>query len=154
VVTTLFFDTSALLKRYVDEPGSSWLRSLMENERDLLITSVVTRVEVACALARRQREGHLSPALRHELWRAFQFDLTYRLQTLKVGLDVLNVAEAFAFQHPLRAYDAMQLASAHVANRRLLRGNRPALTFLSADIRLLDVAHQIGFAVDNPQAHL
>lgn len=152
-MTTLYFDTSALLKRYVDEPGSAWLRSLMQSENDIPLTSVVTRVEVACALARRQREGALSPVIRQELWQAFQFDFTYRFQTIKVGLNVLTMAEALAFQHPLRAYDAMQLASAQIANRRLLRRGNPGLTFLSADTRLLEVARLVGFTVENPQAH-
>lgn len=100
-----------------------------------------------------KREGALSPVIRQELWQAFQFDFTYRFQTIKVGLNVLTMAEALAFQHPLRAYDAMQLASAQIANRRLLRRGNPGLTFLSADTRLLEVARLVGFTVENPQAH-
>ena len=152
-MTTLFFDTSALLKRYVDEPDSDWLRTLIESAQGLLITSTLTRVEAACALARRERDGALSPTMRAELWHAFQFDLTYLLHTIKVGPNLLTMAEQLAFRHPLRAYDAIQLATAQVANQRLLGRGISGLLFLSADTRLLEFARLEGLAVDNPLAH-
>lgn len=55
-MTDFYFDTSALLKRYVAENGSEWITSLVKDENNLIFTSAITTVEVAWALARRERE--------------------------------------------------------------------------------------------------
>jgi predicted nucleic acid-binding protein len=51
---------------------------------------------------------------------------------------------------PLRAYDAIQLASAMVANQALDTVQLAGLIFVSADDRLNTVAAAEGLAVDNP----
>jgi len=55
--------------------------------------------------------------------------------------------------HPLRAYDAVQLASALQANDALQAANLPALTFLAADVQLLTAAQAEGLTTDNPNDH-
>lgn len=56
-------------------------------------------------------------------------------------------------RHPLRAYDAVQLASALRASRALQAARLPPLLFLSADDRLTAAATHEGLATDNPNAH-
>ena len=57
-MSAYYLDASALVKRYVNEPGSVWLRSLfISPQTDLLFTSRMTVVEVISAFARRLREG-------------------------------------------------------------------------------------------------
>ncbi|MBU0702365.1 MAG: hypothetical protein KKC18_00665 [Chloroflexi bacterium] len=51
------------------------------------------------------------------------------------------------------AYDAVHLATALSINQRLVEAGEPALTFLSADVRLNDAATAEGLAVDNPNEH-
>jgi predicted nucleic acid-binding protein len=61
-----YFDTSAVVKYYVTEPGSTWARQLIE-ERDEESTQVrhhiciaeITRVEVAAGLAVIERIGRI-----------------------------------------------------------------------------------------------
>ena len=56
-----FLDSSALVKRYVTETGSDWIRALTDpTVRNSLIIARITWVEVLSALAHRWREG-LSP---------------------------------------------------------------------------------------------
>lgn len=56
-----YLDASALVKRYVDEVGSDWLRTtIAPAQPSLLFTSRMTVVEVISAFARRAREGSLS----------------------------------------------------------------------------------------------
>ena len=55
-------------------------------------------------------------------------------------------------RHPLRAYDAVQLAAALIANAALLAGALPPLTLLSADARLLHIASVEGLRIENPGA--
>jgi len=56
-------------------------------------------------------------------------------------------------RHPLRGYDAVHLATVSSINQRLVEAGEPALTFLSADVRLNDAATAEGLAVDNPNEH-
>lgn len=55
-----YLDTSALLKRYITEDGSQWVRGIFRSPDHILITSRITQVEAASAFARRVREGTLT----------------------------------------------------------------------------------------------
>jgi predicted nucleic acid-binding protein len=60
-----FFDSSALVKRYVREQGSVWVRETTVSVSGHLIhSSLLTVVEIASALARRHREGSPSASER------------------------------------------------------------------------------------------
>lgn len=56
-------------------------------------------------------------------------------------------------RHPLRAYDAIQLASALRINEVLTTANLSSPTFLSADNKLLAVAAAEALPTDNPNDH-
>ena len=58
-----FLDTSALIKHYVDEVGSSWLAAtVFEPAGNMLLIARITVVEMRSALARRRREASIEPA--------------------------------------------------------------------------------------------
>jgi len=67
-----YFDASALAKRYVREKGSAKVRRLLSS--DVAATSRYSAVEIASALARRAREGAISPDDRERTLAALQFD--------------------------------------------------------------------------------
>ncbi len=149
-MTTFFFDTSVLLKRYVDESGSTRVRALIQTAPGPMVISAITRVEMACAFARREREGSLPSPMRDRLWRAFRFDTVHHFRFIRVGVETLATAEQLAFRHSLRAYDAVQLASALFTARRLDKTGKQGVIFLSADARLLRFAEAEGFVTLNP----
>ena len=62
-------------------------------------------------------------------------------------------AQDLASAHLLRAYDAVQLASALESNARLLIAGSSPLTFVSADTRLLTAAAAEGLATEDPNSH-
>ena len=53
----------------------------------------------------------------------------------------------------LCAYDAVQLASGWLANQTLVRAQHPPLTFVCADLRLLNIARAEGLLIENPNDH-
>jgi hypothetical protein len=58
-MTTYYLDTSALSKRYVEETGSNWVRTLVLPEAEhTLLTARITMVEIYSALARRKRVSY------------------------------------------------------------------------------------------------
>ena len=150
-----FLDGSALVKRYVTETGSAWIRGLTNREaRNPLIVARITWVEVLSALARRQREGNLTPDDVTHAVRAFRYDLHMQYQVSETDPALAEAAGDLVISHPLRAYDAVQLASALRAQSNLARIGAPALTFLTADDRLLAIAQAEGLRTDNPNHHV
>jgi hypothetical protein len=63
---------------------------------------------------------------------------------------LIGEAKLLLERHPLRAYDAVQLASALHARNRLLAAGASAPIFLSADTQLLAAARAEGLATDDP----
>lgn len=149
-----YIDASALVKRYVNEPGSEWLRAIVTSfEPPLFFTSRMTIVEVISAFARRVRDGSLSSDEFVALSDAFRSDCLNRYQIMPPTLEIVDLACSLLERHPLRAYDATQLATGFIAQQFLTTQNYPSLTFLSSDDRLNEAASREGLAVDNPGHH-
>ncbi|WP_445241307.1 type II toxin-antitoxin system VapC family toxin [Microcoleus vaginatus] len=77
------------------------------------------------------------------------FENEYRV--IDVDQTLIETATALVMQHPLRAYDSVQLASAlRFQSTTLLSQPETRLVFVSADNPLLDIAQSEGLAIDNP----
>ena len=153
-MSVAYLDTSALIKQYVAEVGSHWTKALLVADRTpTVFTSRMTLVEATCAFARRQRDGTLSPEEHVQVLTAFEYDIRYRYNLVDVGPAVVDLARQLANRHPLRAYDAVHLATAWLANRELTRADRSPLTFVCADDRLIAVARAESLLTDNPNDH-
>jgi len=103
-----YFDASALVKRYVREKGSVKVRRLLSS--DVAATSRLSAVEIASALVRRSREGAFSQAARDRALAALDADMT-ALLVVELTAGVVTRARGLLERHPLRASDAIQLAS-------------------------------------------
>ena len=108
-MTFAYFDTSALIKRYVREPGSARVVSLLR--RHDLLSSAITPVEIMSALGRRRRDRELSEE-------AFVATLNrvrserIRWELVEVGETILSRAEEMVQGTvPMRALDAIHVAS-------------------------------------------
>lgn len=149
-----YFDTSALLKQYVSEIGSSWVMAYLESDpAPAVFTSRLTEVEAICAFSRRLRDGTLLPTDHGTVVQAFDYDVSYRYYLLDLTPATVDAARRLANHHPLRAYDAVQLATAWLLNQALLRASEPPLTFICADDRLITVAQAEGLLTENPNHH-
>jgi predicted nucleic acid-binding protein len=149
-----YLDASALVKRYVDETGSDWLRATMAPAQHfLLFTSRMVIVEVISAFARRIRDGSLTPGEFTVVRDAFRFDCLNEYQIMPPTVATIDLACTLLERNPLRAYDAVHLATALSAQQFLAARGNPLLTFLSADDHLNLAATTEGIAVDNPNHH-
>ena len=135
-----YFDTSALVKRYVDEPGRREVQQLLR--RHDCVTSAILPVELRGALRRRVAERTLDSSRVSEILKRVAGDRAY-WTVIEVGTEVLSGAEALVSVHPLRTLDAIHVASAQLFAARL---SIPDLIFVSADKRQTDVASAIGLA--------
>jgi predicted nucleic acid-binding protein len=152
VVNAYFLDTSALVKRYVREIGSDWILSITDpaTDNDLAI-SQITWVEVHSAFARRLRDGSLSAQRFDLIAQKVREDFENEYRVIDVDQTLIETATELVIQHPLRAYDSVQLASAlRFQSTTLVSVPETRLIFVSADNRLLDIAQSEGIAFDNP----
>lgn len=133
-----YFDTSALVKRYVNEPGRREVLQLLR--RHQLVTSAILPVEVRSAVRRRASEGTLDAARVPEVMRRMSTDRAY-WTLVDVGSEVLAAAEALVATHPLRTLDAIHVASAQLFRSRVML---PEFIFVSGDERQTAAAGAVG----------
>jgi uncharacterized protein len=146
-----YFDSSALAKRYVSEPGSLWVRRIAARRSAHNVYPVrITGAEVIAALALRSRVGTLSPAQATAAITRFKADFRRGYAIIDVSESIVSTAMDLAERHPLRGYDAVQLASAMALRSNLLPARRSALRFVSADVRLNAAAAAEDLLVEDP----
>ena len=122
---TRYFDSSALVKRYVDEPGSRAVRRLIASGS--VATSRLSEVEVISAIRRRVRESTLSPSDGSSVLAALTRDVP-AFVIVELTPDVVAIASGLLERHALRSSDAVQLASA-VYLRQQLAAPMPFIAF-------------------------
>ncbi len=149
-----FFDSSAIVKRYVRETGARWVSSIIDpaagNE---IYLARITGVEVVSALVRRGREGTMSERDMAAALIQFRKDFAGEYQALEMTASVLGRAMSLAEAHALRGYDAVQLAAALEVNNFCLAAELPPCAIISADEALNIAAAAEGLTVDNPNTH-
>lgn len=133
-----FFDTSALIKRYVNEPGRREVLQLLRKNHG--VVSALLPVEVRSALRRRMAEGTLDAKQTSAILKRFTADRAF-WTFIEVSREVIASAESRATAHPLRALDAIQVASGQIFASRLGRSN---VVFVTADERQHSAAATIG----------
>jgi len=140
-VTFAYFDTSALVKRYVRERGSAQVGSLLR--RHELLSSAITPVEVLSALSRRKRNGDLSAEDLSALLSRVQSD-RLRWELVEVGGTVLSRAEEIVQRTvPVRALDAVHVASLMAFQA----ASSIQISFVTGDARQRDAANYLGLDV-------
>ena len=148
-MAVIFFDTSALVRRYdAAEPGSARVEALCRAAAGhVLLIARITPLEVASALNRKLRERRLDASSRDRRWRLFRLHLRDRYRAITIDEQGLQVAEQLLFDHALRAFDALQLASA-LRSMRLLTDLTEDFRFCTADQAQARAAGREGLATD------
>jgi predicted nucleic acid-binding protein len=105
-----YLDASALVKRYIVERSSRETIALT-SDSDMTATSIVSRAEVAAVFAKAVRVGVVKGEVARDAQRRFAEDWP-DLARVSVTEALVERAERLAWEHGLRGYDAVQLASA------------------------------------------
>ena len=148
-MAVLFIDTSALVRRYdAGEPGAQRVRQLCQRSTGHApLIAQLTRVEIASALNRKVRQGQLSPIQRDQRSALFRRHARQQYRVVTLGEPIYRETERLLAVHPLRAYDAVQLASA-LQGLSLLAGLSPDYRFCTADQDQAVAAVQEGLTVE------
>lgn len=135
---TVFVDTSALLKRYVLEPGRELVIETMEGD-GAWVASALARTEAMTAL----HQLAAGPHTQQRLWHAFRDDWDAFL-VVPVDDRCLARAVEVGAEFSLPVVDAVHLAAAD-------RLPRP-LRYLTFERRQIPAAVALGFEVVSPTA--
>jgi len=133
----IYWDASALVSLCIEGPETAELRRLLGGG---VVTWAVSRVEIASAIERRNREGRLDSGARLRAITALG-ELCDAWTEIQSVAPVCERASRLLAIHPLRAADAMQLGAALVAVSDRPRGHG----FVCTDRRLREAASREGF---------
>ena len=139
-VSRAYFDTSALVKRYVREEGSVRVRALLRG-KGVLSAAIIT-VELASALSRRRSEGDLSAQDFAAIVSRIREDRAY-WHLIELSPLVLTRAEALVQSSILRTLDAIHVAAALVFEEV----SGASLPFVTGDSRQAEATRAFGFEV-------
>ena len=132
-----FFDTSALVKHYHIERGSSIVNELMENY--VVAISELAILEMTSALNRRFLSGELTKRKLEWVLERFYSDLENYV-VVTISSETVSLATSLVLKHGLKTLDSLQLASA-------LRIKDEVSIFVTFDERLKNAAEKEGFTV-------
>lgn len=105
-----FWDSSVIVPLLLKEEASDFLLDLIQTDRDKVVWWG-TETECLSALARREREGGLD-RLSVSLAEANLAKILEEAHEVQPNLELRRIARRLLMTHPLRAADALQLASA------------------------------------------
>jgi len=105
----LYLDTSALIKRYINEPGTedvrTWIRAA-----EVISLCIMARAETASGLTRLHSRGIITQENFNIAIEQFRLDWA-RYQRIPVSEELIARADSLACQHGLRGYDSVHLAA-------------------------------------------
>jgi predicted nucleic acid-binding protein len=136
-----FWDSSAIVPLCFREPATDALRRITSADEDMVVWWA-SRIECISAMARRRREGVLSTEADRKA-RKILSALSEAWSEIQPTEIVRERAERLLMVHPLRAADALQLASALVWAEESPKG----LEFVCLDQNLCEAASREGFTV-------
>jgi len=128
----VFLDSSALAKRYIEEPGTDRVVALCAEAEEILL-SILCVPELISALNRRKREGKLSAQQYRSLKRELAADIA-EANVMDINTEIIQETITCLEQVPVRTLDAIQIATAKQSLCDL---------FVTADRRQYDAAQLI-----------
>jgi predicted nucleic acid-binding protein len=153
-----FLDSSACVKLYLNEVGTTWLRALVA-ARDLVvdlpihefIITRITVVETAATLYRRAHKSTGDFAEARAGVASLERDSRDLFRLIEMSPALVSAALDVAARRGLRAYDCLQLGGALLAHQARLAVGPPNLRFVCADLELNAAAESEGLTVINPK---
>ena len=146
-MASYYFDTSALVKLYVEEHGSDVvLRLTSDLNRNQLAILDLTLLECRSMVRRRERERDISREDAERILDLVEDHGTSLYLVQPTTMEVLQEARRVLDVHPVRTLDALQLAGCLSIRDSI----PPPITFVCADTRLCEAAALEGIITLNP----
>lgn len=140
-----FFDTSALVKRYFEEPGTETVDDLIESDAATVISSL-SIIETVSAFRRKYNRGEITEEAMNSLLSEFFDEALDDFVIIPMEESLLQFSFNLIMEDDLRTLDSLQLAAA-----LSLDTGEQAPVFICADSELTSTAHDKGLETINPQ---
>lgn len=149
-----FFDSSALVKYYVSEIGTQWVRGLVDGQPpNELIVAHVTGAEIVAAISRRGRMNLTTSADASKAIGVFNTHFQTKYHVVIALMETVERAMSLTEKYSLRGYDAIQLAVALMVEEEMTISGLGPLVLISADQELNNAAQAEGLLTDDPNQH-
>ncbi len=133
----IYFDTSSLVKLYIDEDSSEVVSGLLES-CDIAATSIIAYAETRAAFARRCRDKVLSPVEYRNIVTDFNSDWS-DFVIINTSNDLILQAGEMAERYALRGFDSIHLSSAMTLKNK----TQSEISFSCFDSKLNFAAKQL-----------
>ena len=137
----VYVDTSALAKRYIQEPGSKALEDLFNRVVTEVYVSTLAYPEFSSALGRKLRNREIKNKAAAKAISEFEIDWESLFETISVTKPLAESASSFAVQYGLKGADAIHLATAIASGADL---------FVVSDDQLIRIAEEMSLKTYNP----
>ena len=141
----IYFDSSALVKRYLREEGSDAVKSLITGSK-VIATSKLAYPEILSAFMRKYRNGEIPGKTHGIVLEKFESDWN-KLFVVEFHDELLPIIRRLMGKYPLRGADAVHLASA----LWLEQATKESATFVASDGDLVSAARAESLKALDPQ---
>jgi len=146
-----FLDSNIIIKYYYTEPGSTWVRSIVDNKVNGCFISEIAFPEVAAALSQLHDHKRFGRRFLHNTFQRFEEEVAKGLFVSQLlTTEMLYHAAQLALNYSIKGYDAVQVSSAFVIQQTI----SAPFTFVSGDKRALQVGSSVGLQIENPFNHV
>ena len=142
----IYLDSSALVKRYIEEEGSDKVNALLE-ERSIAAASRLAYPEILGAMARRHKAGDIDTPVFERIKKAFRADWASFI-VVEMCNEVFQFLDSVIDRHALKGADSIHLSTALWLKRTL----KEEVLFVASDLELLKAARAEKLKILNPQS--
>lgn len=146
-VTTYFFDTSALVKRYHEEEGTERVDEILNREEAEVLISSLTVVESTSAFRRKYNRGEVSESEMEQLLGVFFREALNEFVILPMEESLLSFSFDLVLEDDLRTLDSLQLSTGLSLAQEI-----EEVAFVTADEDLAEIGEKHGLGTLVPQS--
>jgi uncharacterized protein len=141
----IYLDSSALVKRYIEEKGSGKVHALLE-KTELAATSRLAYAEILSAITRRHKAGDIAASAFEDIKKAFKADWS-SFVVVEMRVEVLQFLDGIIDRHALKGADSIHLSTA----LWLKTAMGDDAVFVASDLELIKAAKAEKLKTFNPQ---
>jgi predicted nucleic acid-binding protein len=140
----IYLDSSALVKRYIEEDGSDKVNALLE-ERSVAAASRLAYPEILAAITRRHKAKEIETGAFERIKKAFKFDWA-SFVVVEFHKEVFQFIDEIIIKYALKGADSVHLASA----LWLKKAMKEDVVFVASDLELIKAAKAEKLQIFNP----
>lgn len=140
----IYFDSSALVKRYIEEQGSDKVNALLK-DGSYAVVSRLAYPEILAAITRRHKAGDIETCGFERIKKAFKADWAF-LAVVEMHKELFQSIDEVIARHALKGADSIHLSTALWLKKTTKRN----VVFVASDLELLKAAKAEKLEICNP----